>query len=163
MRRVRKDFEKSRYKYFLWQNTYLQLWYNFHQKFYGSLISKGKKAKAFNIFLKIKKGLKAHEKFDPFLVFLVAMIRISPTIILLPLKASGVTQGVPFPINEKKKVTFAIKWVIKLLRENYRVYKVSTVVDILISSIYNKGLAIQKRDEVYKISFRNRHFIRYFK
>ena len=83
--------------------------------------------------------------------------------VLLPLKKSGVIQGVPFPISKKKQITFAVKWVIKLLRENFRVFKISTIVEILISSIYNKGLALKKKQEIYKISIKNRHLIRYLK
>jgi hypothetical protein len=64
---------------------------------------------AFNNFLKIKQGLKLREKFDPFLIFLVSMMKITPNVILMPLKKSGVMQGVPFPISFKKQVTFAVK------------------------------------------------------
>lgn len=114
--------------------------------------------------MKIKKGLKLKEDFDPFLVFLIAMLKISPQIILLPLKLSGVVYGVPFPMGHKKQVTFAIRWVIKLLRDNHRVFKTSTIVDLLISSIYNKGPAIQKKMDIYDVSLKNRHLIkRYLK
>jgi ribosomal protein S7 len=64
---------------------------------------------AFFFFLKLKKYLKIKEESDPFLIFLVAMLRITPNIILLPLKKGGALQGIPFPISEKKKITFATK------------------------------------------------------
>ena len=51
----------------------------------------------------------------------------------------------------KKKITFAVKWIIKLLKDNDRIVKISTVVDLLISTIYNRGSALKKKQEVYKV------------
>src|ERR1700753_931804 len=120
MRFAKRSFKKKRFKYSSGSSFYLQLWFNFHYTFFGSLIFRGKKILAFNTFLKIKNGLKIKEQFDPSLVFLIAMMKISPVIILLPIKNSGMVQGVPFPINKRKQVTFAVRWVIKLLRDNFR-------------------------------------------
>jgi ribosomal protein S7 len=162
MRRVRK-FLKKRYKHHICYNFYQQLWFNYHHVFFGSLIFKGKKAKAFNTFLQIKKGLKFKENFDPFLVFLVAMMKITPSLVLLPIRKAGSTHGVPFPINQRKQITFAVRWAIKLLKDNHRIFKVSTIVDLLVSAIYNRGLAIQKKKELYKISMQTRHLIKFFR
>jgi len=77
--------------------------------FFGSLLFRGKKILAFNTFLQIKNGLKRKEKFDPFLVFLVAMMKITPSLVLLPIRKSGALHGVPFPISQRKQITFAVK------------------------------------------------------
>jgi ribosomal protein S7 len=77
--------------------------------FFGFLIIKGKKIKAFNTFLKIKNQLKKRECFDPALIFLVALIKVTPVVILRPYKVSGVVYGVPLPITYKKQFTFACK------------------------------------------------------
>src|SRR3546814_2431241 len=57
--------------------------------FLGSLIFNGKKLKAFNNFLKIKQGLKLKEFFDPYIIFLVSMMKITPDISFLSLKLGG--------------------------------------------------------------------------
>ena len=59
----------------------------------------GLKLRAFNFFLKVKKGLKVNEKFDPSFLFLIAMLKITPLLILKPVKIGGATYSVPFPIN----------------------------------------------------------------
>lgn len=49
------------------------------------------------------------EKYDPFLVFLVAFMKITPAVILLPRRQGGKVFSAPFPITPKKQVTFAVK------------------------------------------------------
>ncbi len=59
--------------------------------------------------LHIKSVLKFKGYVDPSLLFFVAMIRVSPSVILFPIKKSGVVQRAPFPISHRKQVTFAVK------------------------------------------------------
>lgn len=77
--------------------------------FFGALIFKGYKLKAFNNFLRIKQGLKTSEKRDPFIIFLVSMMKISPDIAFLPIKLGGATYGVPMPISERQRIVFSVK------------------------------------------------------
>jgi hypothetical protein len=54
----------------------------------------------------------------------------------------------------KKKITFAVKWIIKLLKDNDRIVKISTVVDLLISTIYyNRGSALKKTRGLQSFTF----------
>lgn len=59
--------------------------------------------------LRVKELLKLREVFDPFFVFLVSMLKLTPNIILLPFKKAGIVQGVAFPISDRKKISFAVK------------------------------------------------------
>jgi len=71
--------------------------------FFGSLIFSGYKLSGFNRFLKIKQGLKLIDILDPYKLFLISMMKVTPNIYLLPLKLGGRSVGVPLPITEKKK------------------------------------------------------------
>jgi ribosomal protein S7 len=113
--------------------------------------------------LLIKQGLKFREKFDPFLIFLVSMMKITPNIVLISHKKSGIIHGVPFPISARKQITFSVKWVLKLLKDSDRVVKVSRIIDLLISSIYNRGISIKRKKEVYRNALRNRHLIGFYR
>jgi len=84
-------------------NLYKQLFFNYHTNFFGSLNFKGHKLSAFNMFLKIKQGLKQKEFFDPYMLFLISMMKVTPDIVFLTVKLGGSSQGVPMPINQKKK------------------------------------------------------------
>ena len=59
--------------------------------------------------LNIKSVLKFKGDLDPSLLFFVAMVKVSPSVILFPIKKSGVVQRTPFPISRRKQVTFAVK------------------------------------------------------
>lgn len=87
------------------------------------------------------------------------MMMATPNIYLLPLKLGGRSVGVPLPITEKKKVTLGTKFVIKVLRDKSDSLSLSAVVDVLISSIYGKGSAIERKQAVYKAGSLNRHLL----
>jgi len=119
--------------------------------FFGSLVFSGFKLAAYNNFIKIKQGLKRKESMDPYKLFLVAMMMITPNIYLLPLKLGGRSVGVPLPITEKKKVTMGVKFLIKLLRDKNHVLSINSVVDLLVSSLYGKGFAIERKQAYIKL------------
>lgn len=141
----------------------MHYYFCYHSVFFGRLIFRGKKAKAFNMFLKIKEGLKQKELIDPVLVFYVAMIRMTPHVLLFPIKKSGATEAAPFPIGPRKQVTFAVKWAIKTLKDSHGKVTVPKLVDVLVSAIYNKGPAIEKKREVYRKASNCRHFIKFYR
>jgi len=49
------------------------------------------------------------ENIDPLLVFFVALLKITPDVILFPFRRSGAVNMVPMPITIKKQITFATK------------------------------------------------------
>ena len=90
-------------------------------------------------------------------------IKISPFIILLPLKVGRMVKYVPFPISEKKQCAFAIRFVIKLIKDKHRKLTIDSLSDALIFAIYGKGISIEKKKTVHKIGLSNRHLLRFFK
>ena len=147
----------------VWYNFYIQIWFKYHSLFFGSLIINGKKLTAFFQFLKIKQGLKLRESYDPYFLFLVALMRATPNLVLMPIRLGGSSQGVPMPITEKKRIIFGVKWSLKILKEKKIGFSVNNIVDILLSSIYSKSVAIEKRTSVHKAGSRNRHLLKFFK
>lgn len=146
-----------------WYNFYWHTWFRYHTIFLGSLIFNGKKLKAFNNFLKIKQGLKLKELFDPYIIFLVSMMKVTPDINFLFLKLGGASIGVPMPISERKKVMFGIKWVLKLLKDKHKVLSIPLIVDLLVSTLYDKGIALEKKQNIYKLGSQNRHLLKFFR
>lgn len=155
-------FKKEKFSRKFWYDYYFQIWFRYHTCFFKSLIFKGNKIRAFNLFVNVKKGLKNKEFLDPYLVFLVAMIKITPFVLLRIKRLGGMRHGVPMPISLKKRIVFSVKWVIKLLRDKNINISADIVADLLVSSIYDKGLSIEKKSSVYKTARRNRHMIKFF-
>jgi hypothetical protein len=58
------------------------------------------------------------------------------------------------PISVKKQIIFATKWVIKLLKDKYRILNIDIVINILIDSLKNEGLSIDKKKNIYKEAIR---------
>jgi ribosomal protein S7 len=67
------------------------------------------------------------------------------------------------PISVKKQIIFATKWVIKLLKDKYRILNINIVISILINSLRNEGLSIEKKKKIHKEAIRNRYLIRFLK
>lgn len=111
----------------------------------------------------MKYFLKLREKFDPYLLLFVALLRISPGVTLFPIKKSGVVQGAPFPISRRKQMTFAMKWAIKLLKDTNRVVTVAKLVDLLFDAIHDHGGAIAKKNYVQKKAIVNKHLVKYYR
>lgn len=147
----------KRYEY----NSYV--WYRLHNLFFGSLIFKGKKLWAFNTLLNLKFELKKREIVDPFWLILISFMKIMPEVMLFPKKLGGQIQGVPFPISERKQYTFAIKWIVKLIRDKHKRITIEKLADGLVSAIYERGDAFDLKMSQYAISTANRHLLRLFK
>lgn len=90
-------------------------------------------------------------------------MKITPEVLLFPIKQGGRVQLVPLPISERKQYTFAVKWVIKLLRDKNRVITINDLADVLIMAVYDKGPSIEKKDSVNTIANLNRHMVRFFR
>lgn len=160
MLRYRNKYRLFNYKY---EKSFLYIWYKYHSHFFHSLISRGRKIWAFNFFIKVKYELKKSESIDPLLIFFVAITNITPEVLLFPLKLGGVTSEVAMPITIRKQIIFSTKWVIKLLKDKYSILKVITVTNILLDSIRNVGLGVEKKEAIHRVAKNNRFLMKYFK
>lgn len=143
------------------KNDYLE--YRYHRLFFGSLIQRGRKLWAFAFLIDLKSKLKKRLLLDPNKILHSALLKITPQLLLIPKKIGSTTYGVPVYIGLRKQLTFAVKWVIKLLRDKYRRLRVEDVSESLIGSLFNKGLSFEKKMEVYKTAEENRHLLRYIR
>lgn len=111
---------------------YSYLWFRYHNIFVGSLIRRGRKLWTWNFSCDLNFKIKQMEGVDPFWLFLTAMVKITPSIILFPFKMGGAVHGVPMPISERKRYTFAVKWVLKAIRDRDRRLNIFTVAEALV-------------------------------
>lgn len=143
-------------------NLYEYLWFRYHNKFYGSLILHGRKATAFNFLLAMKQSFKAREFFDVYYTFLVAMLQITPSLLIIQRRMGASYKGVAFPLRAGKKITFAVKWVVKLLKDKHGAIGLKALVDLLHNSLYNKGEAFERKRFFHRTALANRFLIQRF-
>lgn len=144
-----------------WYNYRYYIWFNFHYSFFHSLIKNGKKIFAFNRFLLIKEGLKLKDKEDPYLIFLVSMMKITPLVRLKSTWGRGGRVSIALPISDKKRLSFGIKWVLRLLKDkNKSSIKIYQIIDLLISSIYGTGISIEKKNSFHSLGESNKDELR---
>lgn len=158
-----KKRQQNRLFNYKYQNNFSYILYKYHLHFFRSLIQRGRKLWAFSFFMKLKYDLKFNEKLDPLLIFFLAMTNITPELLLFPLKKAGIISQVAMPITIRKQIIFATKWVIKSLKDKYRTLKIKNLSKLLLDSLKNQGLAIQKKERIYFEALRNRYLIKFFK
>lgn len=148
----------------VWHDYYVYKFFCYHFKLFGSLIFRGNKLRAFDFLFFMKRSIKISENMDPNFIFLVSMMNMTPKINLFLLKLGGSISKVPLPLYEGKQTFFAVKWLKILSKDKNRAIKISKMVDLVISALYNDGDVIQKKLEVYNIASNNRYLLnRYFK
>lgn len=158
-----KSFNYLRYKNVIWFDKFIRFYYWLHILFFCTLIWSGKKLLAFNFFLRIKEGLKNVNLLHPNSVFFSATLAVKPVIYLKPLRMAGKTYGVPTYMSQKKSIIFAIRLILKTLKDKYRVVRMNDIISVLDLASKNKGLAIEKKLEIYKTSLENKHLTFYLK
>lgn len=143
----------------LLDNYYWHLWYRYNLIFFSSLIFSGRKLFAFNLFVKVKDGLKRKEQMDTYRAFLTAMMMVTPSVTLLPIKMGGRSIGVPLPIRERKRITMGVKFVIQTLHQRSFNLSADVLVNTLASAIHSQGIAVERKEQIHKVSSLNRHLL----
>ena len=157
MKNYKIKFRKKEHNFL---NFYI---YRYNRIFLGFLIKRGRKIWAYNFMRKLKYKLKNIEKFDPSLIFFFSLVKIAPAVLLCPYKWGGNIEGVPLPISSNKKMTFSVKWTIKLLREKWNRLILDDIAKILVEALYDKGHGYLTRMDYQKSGVKNKFLIKYYK
>ena len=98
--------------------------------------------------------------YDASFLFFLAMLKITPVLILKPIYIGSVLYEMPFPVNYWKRISYGCRWVINLIKKKQRVISVETVVEALSNSLWDDGVSMEKKDDVYSLAVLNRHLLR---
>jgi ribosomal protein S7 len=132
--------------------------------FLGYFIKRGRKLWATNFVLKVFYELKKSEKIDPTFIFFAAFLKLSPKVLLQPMKFGGQTKMIPIPITLKKQTVFVLNWVILSIRAQKRRITVGEVSDLLLLALEDKGYSWKKLQQQHATAVENRYLLKkYFK
>ncbi len=128
-------------------------------KFVNCLMHDGKKSVAQRVFYDaldvIAERLSSEE---PIEVFTQAVENVKPAIEVRSKRVGGATYQVPTPVNQKRRQTLAIRWIMAAIREKKGRPMHLRLAEELISAFNREGTAMTTRDNVHRMADANKAF-----
>lgn len=130
-------------------------------RFVNRLMNDGKKSvvekEVYRAFDNLEKKIKKH----PVEIFKDALENITPKVEVRSRRIGGATYQIPVEVSARRGSALALKW-LKIAIENIKGKDLSTkVITVILESLENKGWAVKKREEVFKMAEANKAFAHY--
>ena len=121
-------------------------------------MTQGKKAIAEKIFYKSLDEVEKRTGEEPLKVFKKALNNVKPAVEVKSRRIGGATYQIPVEVRPARRQSLALGWI----RENARVRSgksmVTKLADEIIDASNNRGGAVKKREDVYKMADANKAF-----
>jgi len=127
-------------------------------KFINQIMRKGKKTIAQKIVYKSFDIIKEKTKKDPLEVFEKALEKASPLLEVKPKRVGGATYQVPMEVREDRRITLAMRWIIKAAKTKKEKPMREKLAEELIQAANNEGAAIKKKEDTHRMAEANRAF-----
>ena len=127
-------------------------------KFVNQIMRKGKKTIARKILYGAFKIIKEKTKKEPIEVFDLALQNASPLLEVKPKRIGGATYQVPREVRGDRRLTLAMRWIIKATKSRKGKPMREKLADELIEAAENKGVAIKKKEDTHRMAEANRAF-----
>lgn len=159
----KKLLKNKKFNKFLKIKYYDDLYNLFLNKFIGKLLKKGKKFLAIKIFKLLKEKLKekTEKKILNSFILILAMSNGMSKILLKKVRFGGTKKELPFPLEKKRQVTFAVKILLDNSKIKNRI-NLNKLIDCIIYSYKNKGAVVTKKLGGYKIALDNKILLKNF-
>ena len=133
----------------------------FLNKFFGSLISRGKKGIAVKMFNEILIKFKEKFKSDPFVELHKAINNLIPILSSTQKKMGKIYHAVPSLAVGKRRFVIMINWILKKQKDktNVKGISVNEVSKHLIDAVYKKGLLIKLKRQHLAYSLSGKHLL----
>lgn len=127
-------------------------------KFANQLMWDGKKKLAFSIIYDAFDIIEKDKKQDPLDVFLKAIENVSPLLEVKPKRVGGATYQVPMEVKGERRLSLAMKWIIKSARNKSGKPMANLLASELIEASEERGNAIKKKEDTHRMAEANRAF-----
>jgi small subunit ribosomal protein S7 len=98
---------------------------------------------------------------NPLEVFKEALDNVTPRIEVRSKRIGGATYQIPCEVNPRRATALALKWFNIAVEKSNAKDLVSKLSEVIIDSMNNKGWAVKKREEVFKMAESNKAFAHY--
>ncbi|MCD6570083.1 MAG: 30S ribosomal protein S7 [Deltaproteobacteria bacterium] len=130
-------------------------------KFINSLMLKGKKSKAEEIFYKALDIIESKTGEDPLDVFYKAFGNIKPAIEVRSRRVGGATYQVPTEVRPDRRDILARRWIIHAAKSRSEKIMSERLAFELLDAYNNRGSAIKKKEDTHKMAEANKAFAHY--
>ena len=131
------------------------------QRFINCVMFDGKKSLASRLVYRAFQTIEKKTKEDPFKVFTKAMDNVKPELEVKARRVGGATYQVPVEVRMDRKISLAIRWILKYARERSEKTMIDKLASEIIDAYNNKGGAIKKREDTLKMAEANKAFAHY--
>lgn len=131
------------------------------QRFINCLMLDGKKSIASRIFYNALEQIEKKTKEDPYKIFHKAMDNVKPELEVKARRVGGATYQVPVEVRPDRKISLAIRWILKYARERSEKTMIERLAAEILDAYNNKGGAIKKREDTLKMAEANKAFAHY--
>lgn len=130
-------------------------------KFINSMMRKGKKSKAENIFYKSLALVEGKTGQPGLNVFKQAVNNAKPALEVKSRRVGGATYQVPVEVRPERRTALAIRWLIGYARERNEKTMSARLAAELLASYRNEGSTIKKKEDIHRMAEANRAFAHY--
>jgi small subunit ribosomal protein S7 len=127
-------------------------------KFINSLMIGGKKSTAEKIFYGALEAAESKGGEEGIKVFKKAMTNVKPSVEVKSRRIGGATYQVPVEVRQQRRQSLAIRWIRDNARGRNGKSMIDKLADELVDAANNRGGAVKKREDVYKMAEANKAF-----
>ena len=147
-----------------------QVNYKTHQFFLNTPLGKkvtnrlmvgGKKSIAERILLESLVLIQHNLKKNPIQILLSGLNNVKPVVEIRSIRMRGANYQVPIPLDESRKISLAIKWIVATANKKQGNPLKVKLKDELIASSQNHGESVRRKLTVHKLANTNRAFAHY--
>lgn len=130
-------------------------------KFINGIMWEGKKSIAEKIFYGAMEKVAEKTGEEPLKVFKKAIDNVKPNLEVKSRRIGGATYQVPIEVNQERRHTLAIRWIVNYARGRNEKTMEDRLVGELLDAINNRGSAVKKKDDVHRMAEANKAFAHY--
>lgn len=127
-------------------------------KFINQIMRKGKKNTARRVVYEALDSAAKKTKKEPIALLEQALANASPLVEVRPRRVGGATYQVPREVRIERRMTLAMRWIIRAAKIKKGKPMVEKLAEELIAASKNEGAAVKKKEDTHRMAEANRAF-----
>ena len=127
-------------------------------KFINALMYGGKKSTAEKIFYGALEELEKKTGEEPLKIFKKAISNVKPAVEVKSRRIGGATYQIPVEVRPNRRQSLAIRWIRDYARERSGKTMMGKLSEELFDAYQNRGGAVKKKEDVYRMAEANKAF-----